>query len=280
MKKALSAMLLFLLFPGRPCLASSQGISEHFQVYASNRTIADELARLLEKAFVSDLKLWYPGEAAPVWESRCEAYIHDNSEEFAAATHLSARTPGYASINWDGNRVQSRALDLRLDYARARTAVVPHEVLHFINAEKFGVSHYLPHWADEGMAMLSEPEEQITLHLRVLALGQAGGYSSASRVLGASRYPDADQLGAFYSASAGLVRYLAEEIGTHAQFVKFLRLAMDASSKGYVEPLRLVYRLSLSELEAGFIRFQGRLNRAVPLSSSWSRLLNVAPIYF
>ena len=52
--------------------------------------------------------------------------------------------------------------------------VLPHEATHVVFAGRFG-DRMLPHWADEGMAVLSEPRERIDLHLHNLPQHRVNG---------------------------------------------------------------------------------------------------------
>ena len=58
-------------------------------------------------------------------------------------------------------------MDLHCDDVNMLVAVLPHETTHTVVAGNFG-DQPVPRWADEGMAVLTEPREKIERHLRNL----------------------------------------------------------------------------------------------------------------
>ena len=71
-------------------------------------------------------------------------------------------------------RIVSRRIDLHCDDPNAFVGVLPHETTHAVLAGRFGPGR-LPHWADEGMAVLSEPRDRIDLHLHNLPQHRSSG---------------------------------------------------------------------------------------------------------
>ena len=73
-------------------------------------------------------------------------------------------SPGHSSIRTDGPRVLSRRIDLHCgDVPNLLAAVLPHETTHVTLAGQFG-DRPVARWADEGMAVLTEPREKVERH--------------------------------------------------------------------------------------------------------------------
>ena len=77
-------------------------------------------------------------------------------------------------------------------------------------AGRFGAEP-LPHWVDEGMAVLSEPRERIDLHLHNLPRHRFDGeLYPVGELMQMGQYPDdGRRIGAFYAESVSLVEFLS-----------------------------------------------------------------------
>jgi hypothetical protein len=137
----------------------------------------------------------------------------------------------------NGGRVVQRFVHLRGDHPNLLTAILPHEVTHVILADLFP-DKPIPKWADEGMAVLSEPTVEQDRRIAELA-----GPLSSRRMFKLSDlmtmdYPDGQYWDLFYAQSVSLTRFLVER-GTPAQFILFLQ----GAQRGTVEDeLRRVYQ--------------------------------------
>src|SRR5262249_59337015 len=101
-------------------------------------------------------------------------------------------------------------------------AVLPHETTHIVLAGQFG-DHLVPRWADEGIAVLSEPREKVERHLRNLSrCRQEGQVFHLRHLMQLGEYPDPRSISAFYAQSVSLVEFLANERGPQ-EFAAFLR---------------------------------------------------------
>src|SRR5205823_11409625 len=104
--------------------------------------------------------------------------------------------------------------------------VLPHETTHAVLAGRFGPFN-LPRWADEGMAVLSEPAESPARWARLAPqYRQAGQTFSAQQLLqlrSESRgdWPEAPLISSFYAHSVALVDFLCKQKGPQvlAQFL-------------------------------------------------------------
>jgi hypothetical protein len=126
-------------------------------------------------------------------------------------------------------------------------AVLPHEVTHVVLAGNFG-EQPVPRWADEGIAVLTEPRNKVEEHLRNLPKHLSDRQlMSLEELVRMSDYPKEGRLmGPFYAQSVSLVDFLAAQKGPRV-FVQFVREGMKT---GYEQALPRHYGFqSFAELE-------------------------------
>jgi hypothetical protein len=117
-------------------------------------------------------------------------------------------------------------------------------VTHAVLAGRFGAR--VPRWADEGMAVLSEPRDRVEAHLRHLPRWrEEGRLFSLRRLMDQEEYPDPRDWGSFYAQSVSLVDFLVDAKGAPA-FADFLR---EGLREGYGPALRRHYGWTWRELE-------------------------------
>jgi tetratricopeptide (TPR) repeat protein len=218
----------------------------NFRIFHTQpRAFAERLARTAEMTRLTMGRKWF-GEVLPTWSPRCDIHLHATQQDYARATGAGAESPGHSTFSLDGGRVVSRRIDLRCDDTHLETGTLPHEATHVVLAGRFG-RHDIPRWADEGMAVLSEPRARIDLHLRNLPAHQRDGrLFNVGRLMRMSDYPEASSVGAFYAQSVSLVEFLCRKKGPQT-FARFLRDGLDG---GYETALRRHYDInSFVELE-------------------------------
>jgi hypothetical protein len=188
---------------------------------------------------------WF-GKVEPAWESRCDVYLHATAEAYSQATRAATNSPGHSRMDREGSRILRRQIDLHVDELSLLTAVLPHETTHVVLAGRFGPFD-VPRWADEGMAVLTEPAERIERYRRNLPhFREAGQLFSVRQLLAIDNWPEAHRISAFYAQSVSLVDYLCQLRGPQA-FAHFLTEAMRG---GYEPALKKHYGLEgYQELE-------------------------------
>jgi hypothetical protein len=109
----------------------------------------------------------------------------------------------------------------------------------------------LPRWADEGMAVLSEPRTQVERYQKTMVrLRTEAKLIPLTQILTRSEYPDAASVTVFYVESVSVVEFLVGQKGT-AEFVHFIK---DAGS-GIEGSLQRHYGLqTVSQLEEAWRR--------------------------
>lgn len=206
----------------------------------------EKLARVAESTRVVMNRKWFGDDGAD-WSPRCDVYVHATSAAYAKATGAPAAAPGHSTLSLDAGRVVSRRIDLRADNPNLAAADLPHETTHVVLAGGFG-KHHVPRWADEGMAVLSEPRERVDLHFQNLSVyDREGTVFRLGELMQMGDYPEARRISAFYSQSVSVVGFLCQKKDP-VTFTRFLRAALDGR---YETALQTYYGYnSFSELEA------------------------------
>jgi hypothetical protein len=238
----------------------------NFRIYHNlDEETATQAARTAEAARSTAFRKWF-GNDGGVWNPRCDLYLHANGQVYASSTGQSAECPGHSSVGQSGERIYSRKIDIHVDAANWMTGVLPHETTHVVIAGHFG-PRPVPRWADEGMAVLSEPRELVQRHLRNLPQHRQDQQLFAFReLLTLDNYPSPRQVGAFYAQSVSLVDYLSRQPGGPQEFSNFLR---DGLRDGYDASLKKHYGLnSLQELQGYWTRYAFPDSGAQPVASS------------
>jgi hypothetical protein len=212
--------------------------------HQGTRAQAEEILRAAEAARTRVYQRWF-GDPPAAWQPRCELNLYPSRESYQAATGLPDRVPAYAHTQHEGERVLARQIDLRGDWPELLTAVLPHEITHLILSDQFG-SRPLPCWANEGIAVLSEPQENIARHLRALPRYRDQGLlCGLGSLMEQTDYPDRRVLGAFYAQSVSLVQFFVHEKGPQT-LIAFLH---DARRQGFARALRRHYQMDFADLE-------------------------------
>ncbi|MFM7290124.1 MAG: hypothetical protein ACKO6B_02695 [Planctomycetia bacterium] len=164
------------------------------------------------------------GDADPApWRARCEIRVHTTAEAFAAAVGgPPADARGATSLEFSGDEVVLRRIDVMGDGAEVVPDAVNHELTHVVLADHF-VHAAPPRWADEGLALLFDSIEKQRGHEVDFQEARRRGLSwSAAELVAMEDYPaDGSRTRVFYGQSASLVRWM---IGRRdaATFIRFL----------------------------------------------------------
>ncbi len=231
-----------------PRQGSGWAVSEtaNFRIFhTADEATAEKIARIAEGTRVAMTRKWF-AEEAKAWVPRCDVYVYPTGAGYAKATGAPAASPGHSTISLDAGRVVSRRIDLRGDDPNLCVGVLPHETTHVVLAGRFG-THHVPRWADEGMAVLSEPRERVELHLRNLpAHEREGSLFRVGELVQMADYPEPRRVGAFYAQSVSLVEFLCKRKDP-ATFARFLREGLEGRYEAALER-HYGYR-SFAELE-------------------------------
>jgi hypothetical protein len=209
------------------------------------RETAERVARIAEATRTAMTRKWFGEEAAP-WPQPCTIYLYPTAREYTQMADAPAQSPGHSNMQREGERVLLREIHLRCDEPHMLDAVLPHETTHVVLAGRFGPFD-VPRWADEGMAVLTEPRERIDLHLRNLPTHRRDhALFPLGQLMKMDRYPDPRYIGPFYAQGVSLVEFLARRNGPQV-FARFLR---EGLAGGYEPALRKYYNFrDFAELE-------------------------------
>jgi hypothetical protein len=228
-------------------LVNGWGVAEttHFRVYHDQSpTLAEKAAIAAERARTVAHRRWL-GDTDAEWDRRCRVYIHATAKDYSDATGVPGSSPGHSTISVEGGCITLRRIDLRADNDNIISAVLPHEVTHVVLAGQFGTQS-LPRWADEGMAVLTEPREKIDRHLRDLPRFRCKcGLYSARDLVQLKDYPEPRYIGLFYAQSVSLVEFLSKEKGPRT-VTRFIR---ESLKKGYDAALKNHFGWDFEELD-------------------------------
>jgi hypothetical protein len=209
----------------------------NFRVFHNqSRDLAERVAQVAERTRSAMQRKWF-GEASEDWSPRCDLYLHATAQEYSQARGVPANSPGHSEIRTEAGRVIGRCMYLHCDDPNMVTAVLPHETTHVVIAGRFG-DFPVPRWADEGLAVLTEPRDKIDRHLRNLPqYRQDRMLFGLRQLMQMNDYPDPRYIGSFYAESVSLVEFLARQKDPQT-FTAFLREGLRG---GYEPALRRYY---------------------------------------
>lgn len=225
----------------------------NFRVFHNQRQeVAEQVAQIAEETRSKMSRKWFGQEDGAPWSPRCDIYLHPTAADYSRATSQPGECPGHSTISAEGERVLARRIDLHCDVPTMLEAILPHEATHVILAGHF--PGHLPRWADEGMAVLTEPRKFVENHLRNLPRHRSQGQLfTVDRLMQMNDYPEPRLVGAFYAQSISLVDYLSQLRGP----VVFSQFVSDGMRTGYEGALKRHYGLQ------GFADLQQRWQSAV-----------------
>ena len=217
----------------------------NFRIFHTDARLAELAAEAAESVRAAQAKRWGSPALQKPWNPRCEIYLHPTGKAFAAATGQAETSPGFSTIESNGNRITTRRVLLRGDHPQLLTAILPHEVTHVVVADLF-TDQQIPRWADEGIAVLSEPSAEQNLRAADLHDSLSAGQVFDLRKLMSIDTPDAKDWSLYYAQSVSLTRFLVEQ-GTPEQLIQFVR---ESGRKGIEPALREIYGIGgFAELE-------------------------------
>jgi hypothetical protein len=223
----------------------------HFRIlHNQTKEFAENVAQTAEFTRSQMSRKWF-GKEDEDWSPKCDIYLHAGVSDYTQQTGQPASSPGHSKIDLDprASRVVGRVIHLRCDNATLLDCVLPHETTHVVLAGHFG-SHHVPRWADEGIAVLSEPAEKVQQHRKNLARSiQSHELIPLQQLLEMNDYPSAQQISTFYAQSVALVDFLTRQ-KSPAVLAQFVR---DGLQGGYERAVQQHYGYqSIRQLQDSF----------------------------
>lgn len=211
--------------------------SRSFRIHhVGQPAVAERLAPLCERTRQSLRERWLGETNTTAWSLKCDLFLYPSGKEFQRLTRFPDDTWGFADLEIGNQRVSMRRLHLRTDDAARVEMVLIHELTHVVLADYFA-EHQIPRWADEGIAVLSEPSDRRQKQREWLKQEATQGRLFSLRQLTEQRaVPNDKRLGdLFYAQSAALVEFLIAERDLSES--DMLRFVADSQTRGLSETI-------------------------------------------
>jgi hypothetical protein len=131
--------------------SAADSSSPNFAVHAPTARLARLVGETAER-LRKELALRWLGKAIPDWPEPCSIQV----------TITPDGTGGATSFAFDSGKVSKQSMQLVGPLDQILANALPHEITHTILAHHFG--RPIPRWADEGIALLSEDDEEQERH--------------------------------------------------------------------------------------------------------------------
>ena len=223
----------------------------NFVVHAATPRAAEMITEHAEHVRARIFATILGTDQPPAWEEVCEIHVHATPESFAAAVGgPPAAARGATSIEFAGDDVSLRRVDVMGEEPAAIPDALAHELVHVVLAERFTLGPP-PRWADEGLALLFDPLDKQQGHEADVQTARRRDIAfSAADLLTLETYPDSTgRQRVFYGQSGMLIRWLL----ARGDMETLLRFVEECGDAGIEPALERHYRIgSVTELEAAW----------------------------
>ena len=224
--------------------------SQSFRIHhVGQLSVAERLAPLCEQTRLSLQKRWLADTTKADWTPKCDLFLYPSGAEFQRLTRFPMETWGFADLEIGDGKVWLRRLHVRADDIQRLDKLLVHELTHVVLADHFA-KHQIPRWADEGIAVLSEPVARRNELRRWLNQEAAQGRVFSLKDLASQRHVPRDKrLGdLFYAQSSALVEFLLTERKLPES--ELLRFVSESESRGLNAAMsRRFPEVTVTELE-------------------------------
>jgi hypothetical protein len=157
----------------------------------------------------------------------CSVYIHSTRARYIEATKAEEWAPAHTTWRAPFGRLTRHEINTFRDCPQLLSSVLKHELAHVLLAAALDYPRHLPLWANEGLAVMSEPGFKQAYYLRHLYQAARQRRLLAIKELISFRdYPPKERVDIFYAQSFSLVQYLVTR-GTFERFIAFLKESHD-----------------------------------------------------
>jgi hypothetical protein len=133
--------------------------SNRFRIhYSGSREAVVPLVAFCEETCETLRNRWI-ADRRETWSCKCDVFLYPTPRHFERGARVPAEMWGVADLEIGHGKVWKRRLHLRSDDPTKLTPVLTHEMTHVILAEHF-CRKPIPRWADEGIAVYSEPPKR------------------------------------------------------------------------------------------------------------------------
>ena len=234
--------------------------SKNFVVHAPTETMARVIAFEAEHHRRALARKWVDREL-PAWAKPCVIRY----------TPALGKSNGMSTLTFGRNKAGVPELDtveteLRGEFLQVLTNALPHEVTHAVLATT--LARPLPRWADEGIALLAESQEEQDAHdAQARELLNAGRGLRLRVLFRATEYPK--DLAMLYAQGHSVARFLATRpalagANPHRRLIKFIEEgSADNTTDSWTKAVNAVYGFdSLDALEEAWLAWLKRAGAA------------------
>jgi hypothetical protein len=133
--------------------------SNRFRIhYSGSQESVAPLVAFCEETCEALRERWI-GEKKASWSCKCDIFLYPTARQFERGARAPAEMWGVADLEIGQGQVFKRRLHMRADDPQKLRPVLTHEMTHVVLAEHF-CRKPIPRWADEGIAVYSEPPER------------------------------------------------------------------------------------------------------------------------
>jgi hypothetical protein len=196
------------------------------------------MAKTCEQTRASLRRIWLAAANDETWSPKCDVYFYSDPKHYARCAGLPAETRGTSNLQIGHGRVWTRRIHMRIDQPGYLEHVLPHELTHVVLADRFN-TRPIPRWADEGIAMLTEPPQRRDELLRTIVKArQNGSMFSLRELLTAKNYPtDQARATLFFAQSVAFVEYI---VSVRSE-PDLIRMIETAEGSGYDQASRELF---------------------------------------
>jgi hypothetical protein len=186
-------------------------------------------------------------ESDEPWSPKCDVYLYSDPKHYARCAGTPAETRGTSNLQIGQGKVWTRRIHMRIDQAGYLEDVLPHELTHVVLADRFN-TRVIPRWADEGIAMLTEPPQRREEWLQTIAKArQNGSLFSLRELLTAKKYPtNQARATLFFAQSVAFVDYIVSE-RSESELIRLIETGETSSYDRAVRELFSVHGLAALE---------------------------------
>lgn len=195
--------------------------TQHFTIRHKNGEIAREAAVAAEKSYEEIFKAL---ACMTQIKNSMQIFIYPTKDEYIAASGLQSWSGGGHFIARKMGDLTDHRIYSFQEQPRLTTGVIPHEIAHALLQHRLNYPEKVPLWANEGFAVLREPEYFHRYYRRILSQNLAQKTLLRLKdILFRTEYPR-EGVDLFYAQCFSTVEFLVSEEGldTFVNFVKAL----------------------------------------------------------
>jgi tetratricopeptide (TPR) repeat protein len=226
--------------------------SPSFRVHhRGQHKLAKEVAQVAEAARQAMSERWL-GPVSQEWTPRCDIYLYSSAKEYAQRTKKSVENAGHSTVNFRGQEIVSRRIDLHADDTNLLDATLPNEVTQVLLNGYFS-EQKLPRWAMIGIATLSESPESVARYRRAMPeLLRQRKLLPLADFFKLQDFPTAEEsITPFYAESVSIVSFLVEQKGPKG----FITFMTEVPRRGIAKSMQNHYGFEdLGEFQKSWVR--------------------------